>query len=536
MDITVLDCTLRDGGYYNKWDFEIDFTQRYLSAINHANVDILELGFRNFPQNNFLGAFAYTTEEHLNTINLNKNMTVAVMVEANRILESGYSIDKAVHLLFKEKSYSKVNLVRVAVHFDSIEKCYDIVKNIKDLGYKIAINLMQSNGKSNEQLSCMAKLIQNWKKVDVLYFADSLGSMDSNDVIRIIQALKQGWQGELGIHAHNNKGLAISNTLTAIEHGVSWVDSTILGMGRGAGNAQTENLLLELEKKNKKYKPSALFNLVLSDFTSLKKSYGWGEGLLYRLAATYNIHPTYIQKMIEDNNYSSKEILEIINFIAPLETSHYHSDLVLQARKKTQSNEGSWSAKDWCLNEEILILGSGLGLSKYRIGIIEYIKTHRPTVLSLNIKHDFPSEFIDVYTSSNESKILAEAEQYQNLKKPLAISKVLLSKVLSGKTIPVNELWDYGINIKMNSFDIYEKECTLPCELSLAYALALATIGGARKISLVGFDGYRNDDIRQIRMNKFLKLYQNHPLALPVISLTTTTYPVKEGSIYAPSL
>jgi 4-hydroxy 2-oxovalerate aldolase len=114
--------------------------------------------------------------------------------------------------------------------------------------------------------------------LDVLYFADSLGSMDGGDVVRIISALKLNWIGEVGFHAHNNKGLAVSNTLVAIENGATWVDSTILGMGRGAGNAQTENLLLELKKKYQlDYRASALFDLALSDFTPLQNHFHWGK-------------------------------------------------------------------------------------------------------------------------------------------------------------------------------------------------------------------------------------------------------------------
>ena len=530
MNIKILDCTFRDGGYYNKWDFDTSLVQKYLYAINDANVDIIELGLRNFPQDKFLGAFAYTTDNYISTLNIDKGISVGVMIDASSILSSNLSIEDAINSLFQAKEKSRVDLVRIATHFDCIKQCKRIAEVLKKLGYQIGLNLMQPNTKSNQELSKIAGLIQRWDVVDVLYFADSLGGMNGSDVARIVLALKSGWKGDIGFHAHNNKGLAVSNILTAIEQGVVWIDSTVLGMGRGAGNAQTENLLLELEKYQLDYHASALFDLVLSEFTPLQNHYHWGESLMYSLAAKHNIHPTYIQEMLADNRYSNKETLQAVEFMSSIDASHYDQDLLLQARGNI-NNQGSWSAKDWCANKEVLILGSGASLQTYKQGIVQYIKANKPIVISLNVKHDFPTNMIDVYASSNESKMLSEATLYSQLNQSLAIPNLLLTKVL-GREVPINNLWDYGLNIKQNTFIAGETECTLPYELSVGYALSLANAGSAKNISMVGFDGYDRDDIRQIRMNELLDLYyqQSH---VPVVALTPSTYHLSQGSIYA---
>jgi len=117
------------------------------------------------------------------------------------------------------------------------------------------------------------------------------------------------------------------------------------------------------------------------------------------------------------------------------------------------------------------------------------------------------------------------------LNQSLAIPNLLLTKVL-GREVPINNLWDYGLNIKQNTFIVGETECTLPYELSIGYALSLANAGSAKNISMIGFDGYDRDDIRQIRMNELLDLYyqQSH---VPVTALTPTTYNLDKGSIYA---
>jgi len=529
--LTVLDCTFRDGGYYNQWDFDTPLVQKYLHAISVSGVNIVELGFRNFPQDKFLGAFAYTTDRYIDSLNISKSVSIGVMIDASSILNSGFSIEKAINILFQKKSKSRVDLVRIATHFQYIEQCKEIVQSLKDLGYSVGLNLMQPNFRSNKELSKVAGILQSWQMLDVLYFADSLGSMDSDDVIRIASGLRVNWVGDIGFHAHNNKGLAVSNTLASIDGEVNWVDGTILGMGRGAGNAQIENLLIELQKKHyRNYHADALFDLVLSEFTPLQNYYHWGEGLLYSLAATHDIHPSYIQEMLTDNRYNSKEILQTINFMSLLDTNHYDKDLLLHAQGEIH-NKGSWNAKDWCLDREVLILGSGESLLKYQKAVIHYIESYRPVVISLNIGSNFPDDYVDVYVSSNEAKMLSECDLYTQLKKPLIISKLLLKKAIN-KHLEVQDLWDYGLNIKNGIFLINETECTLPYELSIGYALSLTSIGAANLVSLVGFDGYKSGDMRQSRMNELLDLY-NRVSTTPVISLTPTTYTIKKGSVYA---
>ena len=130
--------------------------------------------------------------------------------------------------------------------------------------------------------------------------------------------------------------------------------------------------------------------------------------------------------------------------------------------------------------------------------------------------------------------MLGEFGSYSQLDKPLAIPSALLEKVL-GRSVNIQHLWDYGLSIKKDTFLVDEMQCTLPYELSAGYALSLASVGGAKSIGLVGFDGYDRDDIRQVRMNELLGLY-NQKLLAPVVSLTPTTYHVTQSSVYAPKV
>ena len=106
---------------------------------------------------------------------------------------------------------------------------------------------MQVADRSTEEVERFGQLASHYP-LDVLYFADSLGGIDPEQTASLVQALRKHWRGALGIHTHDNMGRALANTLRAVSEGVSWVDSTVTGMGRGPGNLQTEYMLIELEK------------------------------------------------------------------------------------------------------------------------------------------------------------------------------------------------------------------------------------------------------------------------------------------------
>ncbi|MFT5002470.1 MAG: 4-hydroxy 2-oxovalerate aldolase, partial [Flavobacteriales bacterium] len=193
----ILDCTLRDGGYYNNWDFPSEVAEAYFQAVAKAKIDYVELGLRNFPKDDFLGAYAYTTEDYLNTLRLPTGPVYGVMVDAKTILASSLNMAEAIDILFVTASESKIGLVRVAAHFDEVEQCGPIVKYLKQLGYLVSLNLMQAGGKASNIVADKARQANEWGVLDVLYFADSLGNMDGDEVERIVSALRQEWTGPI---------------------------------------------------------------------------------------------------------------------------------------------------------------------------------------------------------------------------------------------------------------------------------------------------------------------------------------------------
>ena len=180
---------------------------------------------------------------------------------------------------------------------------------------------MQIKGVSNQELSRCLKDLKLSKSVDVFYFADSFGNLTPSDVKKICKTINKNWNKEIGIHSHDNCGLALRNSIQAYKCGVTWIDGTIQGMGRGAGNAKTESLLKYFSKFN--YYPNSINNVSKNYFYNLKKKYKWGKSKYYKIAAKYNIHPTYIQMLQADQRYSSKDIIKSISSLKKIVATSY---------------------------------------------------------------------------------------------------------------------------------------------------------------------------------------------------------------------
>lgn len=535
--ISVLDCTLRDGGYYNNWDFNPEVVEQYLNSVASSNIDYVELGLRNFAKTGFLGAFAYTTEDFINTLTLPEGPTYGVMVDAKTILESGIPIEEAIDELFVPAANSKIELVRVAAHFHEVDLSAPIVTHLKKLGYIVGYNLMQAGGKPDDVIADKARQAASWEGLDVLYFADSLGNMDGQEVQRIVTALRAHWVGPMGIHTHNNMGKGLDNTLSAMEAGVSWLDTTVTGMGRGAGNTQTESLLAYLDKGDSKYQPKPIYELVIRHFESMQKDYGWGSNLLYFLGAQNDVHPTYIQNLLSNTHYGTDEIIGAIGYLSKLEGTTSYNGAVLDTALSFSDSKaevtGSQDVQGLFDGKDVLIIANAPHTQKYASAIEMYIKNSQPVVISINTTAHIDPELTDYYVISHNSKFLSESKLYKELDKPIILPKCRFTPSELSELEGVN-LVDYGLEVVKETFSIQGTYTATPYDITTAYILGALLESKVKSISVVGFDGYAQDDIRQQEMVELLNLYHSHENSMEITSLTPTSYPIAKGSIYAP--
>ena len=528
-----VDCTLRDGGYYNNWDFSHDLITAYLSAMAAISIDVVELGFRSFDTEGYRGGCAYTTDRFLSTLVFPKGLSVAVMVNAAELVNHELGPELAAQRLFAPRTESPVELVRIACHANEIVDVLPACDWLVEAGYRVGLNLMQIADRSDLQIEQIAAEVSG-HGIEVLYFADSLGSLDSANTVRIVQAIRRSWLGEIGIHTHDNMGRAISNTLQAIEEGVAWVDSTVTGMGRGPGNAQTEYLVIELERlTGRSVKLASLLALISQHFGPMKVRYGWGQNPYYYLAGQYGIHPTFLQEMLSDNRYGDEDIFSVIDYLRKVGGKKYKESLLEEGRNKYAAPaSGKWQPKEAIENREVLLLGAGPSATLHQKALEEYIKNRHPYVVALNTTTNITASLINLRVASHPVRLLVDCESYNSLSHPLAVPFNCLDDSIREALASV-KIYDYGLTIEPNSFVFGETSSIVPSSLVLAYALAICTSGCASRILLAGFDGYNNGDLRRIEVQELLSLYQITKGARPLLAVTPTKYLVNATSIYA---
>jgi 4-hydroxy 2-oxovalerate aldolase len=527
-----LDCTLRDGGYYNAWDFSQELIHEYLAAMQAAGVDVIELGFRSLKNTGFSGPCAFTTDDFLRSLPLPAGVTIGVMVNGNELVGE-LPQDEVLQRLFPvPASESPVDLVRIACHVHEFEQALPAVSWLKERGYAVGFNLMQVADRTEAEIKALAKLAANYP-MDALYFADSMGSMSPDQAAQIIQWLRSEWSGALGIHTHDNLGLALSNTLRALDEGITWVDSTVTGMGRGPGNARTEELAIEMaERRGKSANLVPLMTLLREHFKPLQAHYGWGTNPYYYLAGKYGIHPTYIQSMLSDSRYDEEDLLAVIEHLR-VEGGKKFSLNTLDAARHFYFGEprGQWSPTTMLEGRDVLLLGTGPGVARHRQALERYIREHKPMVLALNTQTGVAPELIDLRVACHPVRLLADCDAHTRLPQPLITPYSMLPQDVQA-SLAEKDVLDFGLNVQADTFAFDDTCCTAPTSLVMAYAFAVITSGKASQILLAGFDGYLGEDPRNQEMNQVVKTYNQSDSQIPLTAITPTRYDVQQQSVY----
>ncbi len=284
-EIKVLDCTIRDGGLMNNHKFTDDFVRNVYTAVNQAGVDYIEMGYKadesQFDRSEF-GPMKFCTENDLNRLlgDLEKKCKISVMVDIGRVDPS----------TIVPKGESLVDMMRVASYVKDIDKAIDLTNQIKAKGYETTINIMAVSHAREQELDEALQQIENESGVDVVYLVDSFGALYSEQIAYMAQKYKTILKSrEVGIHTHNNQQLAFSNTIEAIIQNINYLDATILGIGRAAGNCPLELLLGFL--KNPKFDLRPILGVLETEFVRLKEEIEWGYTIPYMITGSLDIHP-----------------------------------------------------------------------------------------------------------------------------------------------------------------------------------------------------------------------------------------------------
>lgn len=280
----IVDCTIRDGGLVNNWDFSVEFVQNLYAGLNEAGVDYMEIGYKNSPKllkgADQAGPWRFLNDDFLREVIPQKGKTkLSALVDIGRVDEDD--------ILPREESL--LDLIRVACYIKDVDKALELVQTFHDRGYETTINIMAlSNVMENELLEAFEMIKDS--VVDVVYIVDSYGSLDHNDFKYLVEKFKTHLPNKrLGVHTHNNMQLAFSNTLIAAENGVELLDASVYGMGRAAGNCPTELLVTHL--KGTKYTLRPVLDIIERFMIPLREKEEWGYLIPYMITGTLDEHP-----------------------------------------------------------------------------------------------------------------------------------------------------------------------------------------------------------------------------------------------------
>lgn len=294
-DIKVVDATLRDGGLVNNFEFSDEFVRALYAANVAAGVDYMEFGYRaskNVFNPKEFGKWKFCDEEVLRDIvGENKTgMKIAIMADAGRC---DYKTD------ILPKKDSVVDMIRVACYVHQIPLAIDMIEDAKAKGYEVSCNLMAVSKVAGDELDAGLRMISE-SSADILYLVDSFGNFYPEQIANYAQRYVSAMNGkQAGFHGHNNQQLAFANTIEACRWGVNYLDVTVNGMGRGAGNCYSEQLLSFL--KNPKYNVLPIFDLVEKYMLKMRADgLKWGYDIPYLLTAVMNSHPRSAIKFVAD--------------------------------------------------------------------------------------------------------------------------------------------------------------------------------------------------------------------------------------------
>ena len=293
--IKVIDCTVRDGGLMNKWQFEDQFVRNVYHALGDAGVDYMEIGYLSsesaFSRDEY-GPWRFCAEEDLQRIigDTEKKIKLSAMADIGRIEYDD----------IPPKSESSLDMVRVACYVHQIDKAIALAHHCIEKGYETTINLMAVSTVGLRDLNEALEDL-NKSKVPIIYLVDSFGAFYSEHIDTLgAKYFERMPDKTIGIHCHNNQQLAFANTISAIINGVNFLDATLYGIGRGAGNCPLELLLSFL--KNPKFKVRPIIKCIEEDIFPWAKKIDWGYSVPYMVTGVLNQHPRAAMAHMESDH------------------------------------------------------------------------------------------------------------------------------------------------------------------------------------------------------------------------------------------
>ena len=508
--LKILDCTLRDGGYYTNWDFKKELVNTYLQSFNDLPADYLEIGYRSNPMKGYLGEYFYCPLYLMEGI---KNSSYKKLVI---ILDEKDVRPQHVDTLLKP-CMGLIDMVRIAIDPANFKRALLLAASIKKLGFEVGFNVMYMS-RWPEQKEFLSQIKEVNGIADYFYMVDSYGGVYPADVKKIYEIVKGQTDVQIGFHGHNNLELALINTLTAIECGAAIVDATVTGMGRGAGNLKTELLFTALHANEKiDLNFNALANVV-DVFSQLQLLFEWGTNLPYMVSGANSLPQKEVMDWVSKRFYSFNSIIRALhNQKAGVEDN--------QRFPIFKANEAI---------KAVLIVGGGPSAIEHVEALKLFIESKTDICLiHASARNAFPYSTLMLpqyyCLAGNEGQRLSTVFNKFEHFNGICILPPYPRKM--GTFVP-ERVYNSTVELSSVTYTSIAKDS----HTSLAIQTAIEL--GVKEIFITGYDGYGENKLGTKEQEMFIEnelLFENAKnLGVTILSLTPTRYKnIEAGSVYS---
>lgn len=478
-EVRLLDCTLRDGGYLNDWNFGHDTLVSVFERMSDAAVDFLEIGFiddrRTFDVNRSIMPDTDSVTKIYGKLD-RQNTKILGMIDYGTC-----SID---HVNNKEESF--LDGIRVIFKKHLREEALDFCRQLKEKGYIVFAQLVSVTSYSDEEMLDLIRLANEVEPYAVS-MVDTYGLMHQNNLQHYFGLLDEHLKPciSMGYHGHNNFQMAYANSISMISRKVDrdiLVDGTLYGMGKSAGNAPIELLAMWMnDNLGKKYHISQMLEAIDVNIKQLTPAGVWGYSLFYYLSASNDCHPNYVQYLISKRTLSVKSINDILRRLSGEKKLLYDADyiesLYQEYQMKDVDDDESYDRLSSKLSgKTVLLLAAGNSIRTEQAIIEKYIEQIDPIVVSVNFIDDiFRPQYIFLTNSKRYLQLATKLSDCGDEVEVIATSNITKTNGVFDYTLRYADLVDMKADVIDNPLFMFFKA---------------AKRLGLKKICLAGFDGY----------------------------------------------
>ncbi len=483
-DIRLLDCTLRDGGYLNDWEFGHDNIINIFERLVSANVDIIEIGFLNESR-------TYDSERTIFPDAESVNRTYAGLEKGSSMIVG--MIDYGTCGLDKliPASESFMDGIRVIFKKEKKEDALGFCAKVKELGYHVFAQAVSITSYNDSEFHELIQLVNDLKPY-AFSLVDTYGLLHKNQLMHYFTFANRHMEKSisLGYHSHNNFQLAYANCIEIMElpdiERPIVIDGTLYGMGKSAGNAPLELLATYMnDYLGKKYHCSQLMEAIDVTMLELYKQIPWGYSFKFFLSASKDCHPNYVTYLMDKRKLSVKSISEILDKLAKEKKLLYDQEYIEQLYVEYQKHEcDDKKDKERLIRSlsghDILLLGPGPHIVDQQDRAANYIKEKNPIVISIN--------FLPV-SLKTDAVFISNAKRYVRLSTQLSQNSSKLVTMATSNITKAAGSFDYMFN-----YNSLLDEEALIVDNPMIMLLKLLKECNVRTVALAGFDGYVKAD------------------------------------------